>query len=70
MLVLPLLWVHFVVAYAICVSCPLFLHKVFYIIKILKNARTKSLLFYNCISEQMKCVEIYFCEFVRNSCIP
>ena len=27
MLVLPLFWVHFVLAHAICVSCALFLHK-------------------------------------------
>ena len=27
MLVLPLFWMHFVLAHAICVSCALFLHK-------------------------------------------
>ena len=29
MLVLPLLWVYFVLAHAICVSCALFLHEVY-----------------------------------------
>ena len=35
-----------------------------------KNLLLPKICYFNCIDGQLKCAEIYFCELVKNSCIP